>query len=37
MQHLDKDEQEKLNILLGAPNIKVSYKEYDWNLNGSKL
>lgn len=37
LQHLDKDEQEKLNILLGAPNIKVSYKEYDWNLNGSKL
>jgi len=40
-QHLSKEDQEKLSHLLEAPNseslIKVSYSEYNWNLNGSKL
>ena len=40
-QHLAVTEQETLNSLLEAPNgdslIKISYSEYNWNLNGSKL
>lgn len=36
-QYLPEEEQEKLNFLLGTPDIKVSYREYNWNLNGSKL
>lgn len=40
-QHLDQEERNKLNSLLEAPNsdsfIEVSYSEYNWTINGSKL
>ncbi|XP_073234466.1 uncharacterized protein [Porites lutea] len=38
-QHLPEEEQKKLNSLLEHPTslIKISYNDYNWNLNGSKL
>lgn len=39
--HLGKDEQQKLKSLLEVADsdssINITYSEYNWNLNGSKL